>query len=110
MSFMCISQLLTVLPLCLLSLLDILGTGQDILLLCLHVLQLALVKLLHTKHSHVMLSSRVLYWSNIFQSLGICSLDSRQQLRVRLALGHDDDPGWSREVLQGGVGGDESPC
>jgi len=41
-----------------------------------------------------MLSSRVLYRSNILQTLGISSLDSRQQLRVRLALRH----GGAREV------------
>ena len=35
-----------------------------------------------------MLSSRVLYRSDILQTLGISSLDSRQQLRVRLALRH----------------------
>ena len=43
-----------------------------------------------------MLSSRVLYRSNILQTLGISSLDSSQQLRVRLALRH----GGAREVTK----------
>eukprot|EP00091_Calanus_sinicus_P022781 TRINITY_DN7403_c0_g1_i8.p1 TRINITY_DN7403_c0_g1~~TRINITY_DN7403_c0_g1_i8.p1 ORF type:complete len:106 (+),score=12.86 TRINITY_DN7403_c0_g1_i8:84-401(+) len=70
------------------------AVGKNILLHSFHILQLSLVKLLHSKHSHIMLSSRVLHRGDILEPLGVCSLDSRQQLRGRLALRHD----------QGGVG------
>ena len=43
-----------------------------------------------------MLSGRVLHRSDILQPLGVSSLDGRQQLGGRLALGHD-------EVGDGGV-------